>query len=79
MVLNTDGDDVGAAVLVDNRKVGTISSSCADGPGGGVYYGYLQSGQHLVQVRKEGFQPFGKRIDMHQEQYLGVDLQPVKN
>lgn len=78
-VVNTDADDVGAEVLIDNQKVGTISSSSVDGPGGGVFLGYLQQGKHQVEVRKEGFKPFSKEIDMHQEQYLGVDLEPVKN
>ncbi|CAN5402782.1 hypothetical protein BH10CYA1_BH10CYA1_00620 [soil metagenome] len=78
-VVNTDADDVGAEVLIDNQKVGTISSSSADGPGGGVYLGYLQQGKHQVEVRKEGFKPFGKEIDMHQEQYLGVDLERLNN
>ncbi len=78
-VVNSDADDVGADVLVDNQKVGTISSSSVDGPGGGVFLGYLQQGKHQVEVRKEGFKTFSKEIDMHQEQYLGVDLERVNN
>ncbi|MBS1952878.1 MAG: PEGA domain-containing protein [Cyanobacteria bacterium SZAS-4] len=78
-VVNTDADDVGAEVLVDNQKVGIISSSTVDGPGGGVFLGYLRQGKHQVEVRKEGFKPFSKEIDMHQEQYLGVDLERVNN
>lgn len=78
-VVNTDADEVGAEVLIDNQKVGTISSSSVDGPGGGVYLGYLPQGRHLVEVRKEGFKPFSKEIDMRQEQYLGVDLERLNN
>ncbi len=49
-VLNTDADDVGAEVLVDNQKVGNITSSTTDGPGGGVYLGYFEQGRHLLEV-----------------------------
>jgi hypothetical protein len=78
-VVNSDADDVGAEVLVDNQKVGTISSSSAEGPGGGVYLGYLLQGKHHVEVRKDGYKPYSKEIDMHQEQYLGVDLERLNN
>jgi PEGA domain len=78
-IVNADADDVGAEVLVDNQKAGTITASNAEGPGGGVYLGYLQPGKHVLEVRKEGFKPYSKEIDMHQEQYLGVDLQPLNN
>jgi hypothetical protein len=78
-IVNTDIDDVGADVLIDNRKVGIVSSSGVDGPGGGVYLGYVQPGQHSIEVRKEGFKPYSKQIDMRQEQYLGVDLERPNN
>lgn len=78
-VVNTDVDDVGAEVLVDNHKVGAVENSTADGPGGGVYLGYLPQGKHRVEVRKEGFKPFTKEIEMQQEHYLGVDLEKANN
>ncbi|HEY9680997.1 MAG TPA: carboxypeptidase-like regulatory domain-containing protein [Drouetiella sp.] len=76
-VVNTDADDVGAEVLVDNKRLGAVENSTADGPGGGVFLGYLPRGNHHVEVRKSGFKPYGKDIDMQQEQYLGVDLEPL--
>ncbi len=78
-MINTGDDDIDAEVVIDNQKVGTISSSSSQGPGGGVFIGYLQPGKHLVQIRKQGFKPFSKQIDMHHELYLGVDLEPVKD
>ena len=78
-VVNSDGDDVGAEVLVDNRRVGAIETSTADGPVGGVFLGYLPRGKHRVEVRKDGFKPYSKEIDMQQEQYLGVDLERLNN
>jgi hypothetical protein len=76
-VVNTDPDDVGAEVLVDNQRLGAVENSTVDGPGGGVFIGYLPRGKHRVEVRKDGFKPYGRDIDMQQEQYLGVDLQPL--
>ncbi len=78
-VVNTDADDVGAQVVVDNHPLGVVEASSADGPGGGVFLGYLTQGKHRVEVRKDGFEPYSKDIEMHQEQYLGVDLKGAKN
>lgn len=77
--INTGSDDVGAEVFVDNQKAGAVSSSTVDGPGGGVFLGYLPRGKHHVEVRKEGCKPYNTDIDMQQEHYLGVDLEPANN
>jgi len=39
----------------------------------------LLQGKHQVEVRKEGYKPYTKAIDMQQEQYLGVDLERLNN
>ncbi|HEY9676400.1 MAG TPA: PEGA domain-containing protein [Drouetiella sp.] len=78
-VVTTDSDDIGAEVIVDKQKIGAVSKSTADGPGGGVFMGYLPRGKHTVEVHKEGYKPYTREFDMLQEQYLGVDLQAQSN
>jgi hypothetical protein len=69
----------GADVIVDGRRLGAIVSSGADGVGGGAFWAHLTRGKHTVELRKTGFETFSKEIDMHGEEYMGVDLKPAKN
>ena len=78
-LINTGVSAVGAQVLIDNNKVGEISISGDSGPGGGVFWGSFRPGSHLVELHKNGFRAFSEQVDMHQETYMGVDLQPVNN
>jgi len=77
--INTDSNAEGASVVVDGVAVGTVGSAGRSGMGGGSFWGYLTTGEHSVELRKVGFQPFKKTIDMHGEEYLGVDLKPARN
>jgi hypothetical protein len=79
LFINTDSDTEGADVIVDGKKVGSVAGAGSSGMGGGAFWGYLTRGEHLVELRKQGFQPFHKAIDMHGEEYLGVDLKPARN
>ena len=77
--INTDSDAEGAEVLVDGQKQGKIGDSTSTGIGGGAFWGHLSRGKHTVELRKNGYAPCSKEIDMHGEEYLGVDLQRNKN
>jgi hypothetical protein len=69
----------GATVLIDGAKLGVVGGPGDKGVGGGAFWGHLTRGKHTVELRKPGFQVFSKEIDMHGEEYLGVDLKPQKN
>jgi hypothetical protein len=75
-IVNTDSDGVGAEVLIDNQKVGTVQSCEAAGLGGGVFRAYLGSGKHELTVRKNGFRTINQHLEMKREAFVGVDLQP---
>jgi hypothetical protein len=76
LIVNTDTDGVGAQVLIDNQKVGTVQAGESAGLGGGVFRSYLSAGKHELSVRKSGFRPFVAQLDMKREAFVGVDLQP---
>ena len=76
LIVNTDTDGVGAEVLIDNQKVGTVQTGESPGLGGGVFRAYLGSGKHQLTVSKSGFRPFKEQLDMKREAFVGVDLQP---
>jgi len=76
LIVSTDSDGVGAEVLIDNQKVGTVAAGDASGLGGGVFRGHLGSGAHDLIVQKNGYKPFNKLLNMKREAFVGVDLQP---
>ena len=77
--IGTDSQADGAEVIVDGKKLGTIASVRGSGIGGGAFWGHLTRGKHRVEVSKPGYKPFTKEIEMQGEEYMGVDLQPLKD
>ena len=73
--INTDSAAIGADVYIDQQKVGVISGAGGSGLGGGTFWSFLRNGPHLIEVKKSNYATYSKQIDMHQEEYLGVDLQ----
>jgi hypothetical protein len=76
-LISTDSSAQGADVIVDGKKLGMIGTGSAIG--GGAFRGHLTRGKHLVELVKVGYKSYAKEIDMHGEEYMGVDLQPVKD
>jgi hypothetical protein len=74
LILNGGSECVGADVYVDGAKVGSISDS-GDSGIGSVFWGRTRNGPPTVEVRKPSYKTFSKAIDMHREEYIGVDLQ----
>lgn len=79
LFISTDSTSRGAQVVVDGQQVGTIDQPHSSGIGGGAFWGHLTRGKHTIELKKPGFTPFSKDIDMHGEEYLGVDLKPLKD
>lgn len=73
--INTDSAAIGADVYIDHQKAGLISGAGGSGLGGGTFWTFLRNGPHLIEVKKANYATYSKEIDMHQEEYLGVDLQ----
>ncbi len=78
LFLSGDSQVLGAAVIVDGKLCGAMSGSGSSGLGGSIYYGRVSNGRHKIEVRKQGFTPLVKEIDMHGEDYISVDLNPTK-
>lgn len=76
--LNGDSVAVGAAVLIDGKVVGRMTAPATSGLGGAAFYTDLTDGRHVVEVRKPGYKPFKKEIDMATKGYVSVELQPEK-
>jgi hypothetical protein len=77
--INTDLSAVGASVIVDGKQAGTIGSANGSGIGGGAFWMHLSRGQHKIEVIKPGYKPYSTEIDMHGEEYLGVDLKSARD
>lgn len=78
LFLSGDSQLLGASVIVDEKPSGAMSGSGSSGLGGAIYYGRVSNGRHKIEVRKQGFDPFVKEIDMQGEDYINVDLNPTK-
>ena len=77
LILNGNSECLGADVFVDGAKVGSIKDS-GDSGIGSVFWGRLRNGPHRVEVRKPSYKTFSTAIDMHREEYIGVDLEKTK-
>lgn len=78
LFLSGDSQLLGASVIVDGKPSGAMSGSGSSGLGGSIYYGRVSNGRHKIEIRKQGFDPFVKEIDMRGEDYINVDLNPTK-
>lgn len=78
-LINSNPDGVGAEVIVDGQKLGTVGDAKKSGLGGGAFWAHLTRGKHIVELRKPGYVPYSKELEMHGEAYLGVDLTPQNN
>jgi hypothetical protein len=78
-LISTNSSAQGAAVIVDGKKLGVIGDGTGSATGGGAFWGHLTRGKHLVELVKDGYKKYTKEVDMHGEEYMGVDLQPVKD
>lgn len=76
LFLSGDSQLLGAKVVVDGHFAGAMSRPVASGLGGATFYGRVCNGAHDIEVSKPGYQPFRKRIFVHKEDYLSVDLKP---
>ena len=76
LFLNADSNAVGAEVLIDGGSRGLMTSSGSGGLGGAVFYGHIGDGRHAIEVRKQGYRPFLKEIEMRREDYVKVELSP---
>jgi hypothetical protein len=72
--ISTNSECVGADVLIDHQKVGTIAREEKGGLGGGAYRLMLGPGHHLLEIKKELFKPFSQEIDMHKEKYIEANV-----
>ncbi len=78
-LVNTNNEAMGAEVIVDGQRLGTVGTAQNSGIGGGAFWGHLTRGRHVVELRKPGYLPFSKDVDMRGEAFLGVDLKPQNN
>ncbi len=76
LYLSGDSGLVGSRVVIDGQPAGVMSHAGGTGLGGALFYGKLKNGPHEIEVRRPGFQPFVRKIDMHGEYYTSVDLRP---
>ncbi len=64
---------IGADVLIDHEKVGTIKKEETGGLGGGAFRILLSPGHHVIEVKKPDFKDFSRDVDMKKELYFEVN------
>jgi hypothetical protein len=68
--VSASADLIGADVLIDHEKVGTIKKEESGGLGGGAFRILLSPGHHLIEVKKPDFKDFSRDVEMKKELYL---------
>ncbi len=77
LILNGGSDCLGADVYIDGAKVGALKDS-GSAAIGSLFWGHTKNGPHSIEVRKPSYKSFSKAIDMHREEFIGVDLEKAK-
>ena len=68
--ISASAELIGADVLIDHEKVGTIKKEETGGLGGGAFRILLSPGHHVIEVKKPDFKDFSREVDMKKELYL---------
>ena len=68
--VSASADLIGADVLIDHEKVGTIKKEESGGLGGGAFRILLSPGHHLIEVKKPDYKDFSRDVEMKKELYL---------
>jgi hypothetical protein len=74
LLLNGEAEAVGATVSIDGKNVGVMEPTNSTGVDGSAFWWHLRDGKHAIEVKKPGFDPFSKDINLKHQGYVGVVL-----
>ncbi len=79
LFLNGKSEVIGAKVYIDNKYYGQLINKDESGLGGGSFWARIKNGHHFLQIIKTGYLSFSKPFNMNEEEYIGIELKPLKN